>query len=513
MSEFHFLRPEWLWLIVPAVLLLWLMHRRDDPRRPWRGLIAPHLLESLLVHPASRWRIKPVHVVSLTAVLAAIGIAGPTWQREPTPFTEDTAPLVIAIDLSEEMNAIDIQPTRLERAKQKIRDLLNLRRGSRTALLAYAGGAYRILPLTDDPDLLELFLASLSTSLMPSQGRNTVQALHLAQESLAKETAPGTVLFVACGIERAAFPEFRKYSQDSGNQVLMLAVGTSQGGPIGIGGRRVRMDVETLKAFGSDTGAQVTSVTLEDDDVAWIAKRIQSHLIAARDQNANARWKDFGYYLVIPVALIAALWFRKGWTVRWAAAVLPALFLSDAQAADFHFIDLWLTKDQQGRYYFDKGDYTTAAQRFEDPLWRGIAAYRAGHYPDALTAFAMVDSPEGAFWVGNSYAELKKYPDAVAAYDRALKSRPDFSEAVFNRRLVQSLIPKKKDDEEEGEIPPDLKPDEVKFDDKGKKGKEVKMPAMSADPAKMAEIWMRSIEVTPAQFLRQKFLIQERQRK
>ncbi len=95
------------------------------------------------------------------------------------------------------------------------------------------------------------------------------------------------------------------------------------------------MDVEALKAFGSDTGAQVTSVTLEDDDVAWIAKRIQSHLVAARDQNANARWKDFGYYLVIPVALIAALWFRKGWTVRWAAALLPAVFVSDAQAADF----------------------------------------------------------------------------------------------------------------------------------------------------------------------------------
>ena len=63
---------------------------------------------------------------------------------------EDTAPLVIAIDLSQTMDAIDIAPSRLERVKLKVRDLLALRAGARTAIVAYAGSAHIVLPLTDD---------------------------------------------------------------------------------------------------------------------------------------------------------------------------------------------------------------------------------------------------------------------------------------------------------------------------------------------------------------------------
>ena len=194
------------------------------------------------------------------------------------------------------MDATDIQPTRLERGKQKIRDLLALRPGSRTALLAYAGGAYRILPLTDDPDMVELFLGSLSTGLMPKQGRDTVKALELAEQTLAKETARGSILFVGSGIDRAAFDAFRKHAASSRNQVLFLAAGTSRGGTISQTGRapRVsRMDVQALKDFGAETGALVTSVAVNDDDVGWLEKRVQSHLIAARDRDQHARWKDF----------------------------------------------------------------------------------------------------------------------------------------------------------------------------------------------------------------------------
>lgn len=517
-SEFHFLRPQWLWAIVPALLLLWLVRLRDDPRRPWRGVIAPHLLDKLLINPGSHWRIRPVHLIVAALIIGAIGVAGPTWKREPTPFTEDTSPLVIAIDLSEDMDAIDIQPTRLERGKQKIRDLLKLRPGSRTALLAYAGGAYRILPLTDDPDLIELFLSSLSTNLMPKQGRDTVKALQLAQETLSKETAPGSILFVGSGIERGAFTAFKDYTGSTKNQILFLAVGTAAGGPISSGNNRFRtnaaggrlvsrMDVQALKDFESQADALVTSVAINDDDIEWLQRRIQSHLVEAQNKDQHARWQDFGYFLTFPIVLLGALWFRKGWTVRWSTVIFWVILNTNVNA---EFIDLWLTKDQQGRYAFEKGDYKTAAQKFQDPLWKGIAAYHAGDYPEAISSFAMVDSAEGYFHLGNCYAHLKKYADAITAYDEAIKRKPGFPEAIANRALVLSFIPKQKKDDE-GEEAPDLPPDEVKFDDKGKRGKTGKVQVPQWDPSKMADIWMRRIQVTPADFLRQKFLIQEAQ--
>ena len=158
LAEFHFLRPQWLWLAVPAALVVWLFHRREDPERPWRGLVAPHLLPHLLVGGGGRFALRPVHGVAAFLLLCTLAVAGPTWQREPPPFVQDKAPLVVALDLSRTMDAIDVQPSRLERGKQKIRDLVGLREGARTALVAYAGSAHLVLPLTEDRRILETYL-------------------------------------------------------------------------------------------------------------------------------------------------------------------------------------------------------------------------------------------------------------------------------------------------------------------------------------------------------------------
>ena len=194
-ADFHFLRPLWLLTCVPAFLLWLLIRFGASLERRWRRIIAPHLLAHLKVGKEQRWRFRPLHLILLLMILGAIGAAGPTWQREASPFAEDTAPLVIALDLSTSMNAIDIQPTRLERTKQKIRDLVSLRTGSRTALIAYAGSAHTVLPFSDDPSLFETFLSALSTQIMPVDGQDPSKALDLAQEMLSSEPVPARFCF------------------------------------------------------------------------------------------------------------------------------------------------------------------------------------------------------------------------------------------------------------------------------------------------------------------------------
>ena len=199
-SDFHFLRPLWLLNLLLAVLLWATIHYGASSERRWRRIIAPHLLAHLKVGGEQGWRFRPLHLVLMLIVLGSLGAAGPTWEREASPFAEDTAPLVIALDLSDSLNAIDIQPTRLERAKQKIRDLVSLRKGSRTALLVYAGSAHTVLPLSDDPALFETFLSALSSSVMPVAGKDPTKALALAEEILASDDVPGSILFLTDGI-------------------------------------------------------------------------------------------------------------------------------------------------------------------------------------------------------------------------------------------------------------------------------------------------------------------------
>ncbi|MEE8525522.1 MAG: VWA domain-containing protein [Thermoanaerobaculia bacterium] len=327
-EELHFLRPWWLLALLPALLLWLILRRREDANRQWRRVIAPHLLAYLEVGAGDRWRFRPLHLVVSVLVLGTIAAAGPTWEREISPFTEDTAPLVIALDLSTTMNAVDVQPTRLERAKQKVRDLLALRTGARSALIAYAGSAHTVLPLCDDPTVFETFLAALGSDLMPVAGKAPARALALAEELLADETVPGSILFLTDGIAAEQVPAFVDHGQRSDDEVLVLAVGTRDGGPVRQGesgfetdasGRRIMatLDVEGLRTLESEAGVFVAGVTVDEADVGRIQRRVQSHLRAVQQQDETARWKDQGYWLTVPVAFLCLLWFRKGWTVRW----------------------------------------------------------------------------------------------------------------------------------------------------------------------------------------------------
>jgi Ca-activated chloride channel family protein len=298
---------------------------------------------------------------------------------------------------------------------------------------------------------------------------------------------------------------------------MVLAIGTAAGGPVKIGkdefltgaaGGRViaKLDIEGLRKLKSEAGVQVATATLDNSDVRWIVRQAQSHL-QRKEIASEARWNDAGWWLTIPIVIFSALWFRRGWTIRWASVLLlwAALgYHNGAIAAEWRFADIWLTPDQQGRLAYERGDYAAAAERFSDPMWRGSALYRAGRYDDAIDAFARVDSAESYFDQGNALARLGNLPGAVVAYQKALKRNPDFAAAKANLDLVQRLLPPKQKDDDQEAQDPDEKPDQIKFDDKGKKGKQGSVKGGNQN----AEIWMRNIQTTPAQLLRRKFAIE-----
>jgi Ca-activated chloride channel homolog len=177
------------------------------------------------------------------------------------------------------------------------------------------------------------------------------------------------------------------------------------------------------------------------------------------------------------------------------------------------FIGLWLTADQQGRYYFERGDYATASDRFQDPLWKGIAFYRTGNFGAAVEQFARVDTAQGYFNLGDAYAHAGRLELAVASYDEALRRKADYGEAKENRDLLQSLIDsrkkgKKKDDEPPSGQDPHYNADEIKFDEKGKKGKESRVEQAELTADQIQELWMRRLQTTPSDFLRMKFAAQ-----
>jgi Ca-activated chloride channel homolog len=512
-GDFHFLRPWWLLALLLPPLLLWLASRAGDYRDRWRGMIAPHLLDHLVIAPDRHRHMRPAWIIAAVMAFVTLAGAGPTWKREAPPFVSDAASLVIAIDLSSTMDAIDISPSRLERAKLKIDDVLAARQGARTAVIAYAGTAHLVVPLTEDDALIKTYTDALATRIMPKPGKDTAAALSLADTLLKADGGSGTVLLMTDGIEDTAAGNALQI--DSG--VVVLGIGTAEGGLVkladgsfltGTGGSRIvaKLDLDALKDFADANGFPVATLTSDDTDIRWIIRHVSTNFTQQTAKEGD-RWHDAGWWLLFPVALLLAFSFRRGFVMKVAMlcfCLQPAL-PTPADAAEL--ADMWLTPDQQGRRAFEHGEYEKAAAHFKDPMWKGVALYRAGRFQDAIDSLAAVDTAESWFDQANSLFHLGKLDEAVAAYRKALQKRAGWPEATADLAVAQRLLQQQKDEESEQQQDPNEKPDSVQFDDKGKQGK----AGTVAVAEQTSEMWMKNIEVSPTDLMARKFAIELRE--
>ena len=312
---FHLLRPMWLLALVPVAAVMLLVLWRQSPQAQWGGVIAPHLLKNLIVQPGGSRGVRPVYLVGAGMALGIIALSGPTWRRELPPFVEDKAPLMIALAVGSSMGQTDVAPSRLERGKQKIRDLLTARAGARTGLIAYAGTAHLVMPLTDDRAVIEPFLAALAPGLMPTGGNNAIGAVTLAAQSLATEPVAGTILIVADDLGNADEAALRQAA--GRNNLLMLSVTPSQ----------------SAEGGASSLRSNVVRVSVDASDIRSLERRIETRFQAAQGETFGAQWLDEGYWLLLPVALLSMLWFRRGTTVAWALALFVSCQAHPAKRA------------------------------------------------------------------------------------------------------------------------------------------------------------------------------------
>ena len=146
LSQFHFLRPEWLWLLLPLVLLLGVLWRRSRAGSGWSQVISADLLPHLMEQRLTRRQKLPLAALALGWLAATLALAGPSWEKLPQPVQKKQDALVILLDLSLSVLARDIQPSRLERSRLKLLDLLAQRSEGVTALVAWAGDAHVVSP-------------------------------------------------------------------------------------------------------------------------------------------------------------------------------------------------------------------------------------------------------------------------------------------------------------------------------------------------------------------------------
>lgn len=467
---FHFLRPQWFLALFPLALLLWLLFFRKQGSRGWEAVCDEQLLPHILIRKPGRARRASLALTALAGLLAVAALAGPAWEKLPQPvFTAGDA-LVIALDLTRSMDAGDVSPSRLERARFKIRDLMEKRSEGQTALLVYAGEAFVVTPLTDDVETIKSQLNALEPGILPALGNRPDKAVHLSMNLLRQAgMRQGHLLLLTDEAEVEAAEESVGSLRDAGYRLSVLGVGTSHGVPVplpdggflkGRNGEIVIpvLDEKPLRQLAALGGGRYVRLTKDDSDVALLTDYFSGPSYGdeqlATELEADV-WREQGPWLVLCLLPLAALLFRRG--------VLALLLATGPVAVDaFDWDSLWLRNDQQGRRAMEAQNYEQAAELFEAPAWKSSAQYRAGNYQGALEALEGLNDVESHYNRGNSLARLGRYPEALAAYDRALTEAPEHADAQFNKELVERELERQQAQQQQQRGQQDQKQEENK---------------------------------------------------
>lgn len=448
-ADFHFLRPWWLLALLPAALLLAALVRRSLGGGHWSEVCDAELLPFILQDHQPRQR-RSRHIGAALAVTTTIvALAGPAWQRLPGPAFRNDAALVIALDLSKSMDAADIKPSRLGKARYKIADLLKQRKDGQTALLVYGGDSFTVTPLTSDTGTIDSQLPALTTDIMPSPGSDAGNAVQRAADLLRQAgLVQGHILLVADGVDADLPDQIGSILGDY--RLSVLAMGTPEGAPIQMGGGGfvkdaagaivlAKLDEASLADLAQQGRGIYQAVTADDADIDRLGRLFNTAEADPQNQDSNLllqQWDDVGPWLVLLVLPWAALRFRRGLLMWGLLCLLP--LPRNSQALDWQ--SLWQTPNQRAQQAFNQQQYQQAAEQFDNEDWRAAAQYRAGQYQQAAETLKDSKTANGYYNRGNALARAGQLQEALQAYQQALQLDPNHQDAKYNKDLVEKKL-------------------------------------------------------------------------
>ncbi|HNP37910.1 MAG TPA: VWA domain-containing protein, partial [Woeseiaceae bacterium] len=425
----------------------------------WAQVVDPALAPFVLSgaqsgHKDSRWLL-----LGLVGVLGIVALAGPAFERIEQPVFRSEQSLVVALDLSRSMDAEDIAPSRLTRARLKILDLLGRRASGQTALLVYSANAFTVTPLTTDNDTIAALVNSLSTEIMPSRGSYPVAAISKGLQLLEQASASnGEVLLITDGGSSPAAERAARGLADAGYTLSVLGVGTKQGAPIprATGGFVTdqsgqmavpKLEESSLRALAAAGGGRYATLTADDRDLDYLLSGEVSVRGASKEKQSTDQWREEGPWILLFLLPLAAMAFRRGWALLMVLAVLPMTRPAQASLWD----DLWQNKNQQAEQLLEAGEASRAADLFQDDQWRAVSRYRAGDYATSAAEFAEREDARSLYNLGNALAMQGNLETAIDAYEQALEQEPDNEDAIYNRDLLTEALKKQQEQQQQGD--------------------------------------------------------------
>lgn len=297
----HFIRPLWLLTFVPVICyLVWIIYSSRQ-NNPWRAICDPHLLPTLLQQSPSTSRRIFYTTLFLFSSIAIFALAGPAWKQTKLPVYRDINSVMLILDLSSAMQATDLKPDRLSRAKFKIRDLINLSQNSQMGLVVFSGEAFIASPLSQDANTLTAMLDELHPQMMPISGSDIGQALTQALTLVTQtEIHHNNMILITASEPSANSWVAAKAIREAGNHLHILAMLEQS--------QATQSTITALQQLAKIGGGSFYLFTQDATDIQNILRN-NNAMQAIKDQNVEDThlWQDAGPWfclLLLPLALL-----------------------------------------------------------------------------------------------------------------------------------------------------------------------------------------------------------------
>lgn len=466
-----FAAPMWLWglVLVPLVAGVLFVRGRvhlNKLRRLYAGDALSHVLPASV---RTRRTIRDV-LRTFALVFGVLALAGPRCDKQIELVDARGVDLVLVVDLSRSMDAMDVQPSRLEQVRREVADLLEEIEGDRVGLVTFAGAAFPRMPLSEDTALLSILMEEMSTKDFQSQGSALHEALMMGAQMLGSDESAvnGRAMIVFSDGEMhdpVRVLEAARTVREDGHRVFTVGVGESPAPiPLGQGlwqydraGRQVLSNPspEFLRELAKIGGGAFTKSEPSNADMSRLYHQEIRTLLNARVRQSKPRitWKEMWPY---PMGFAVICFLLGGWIGegRRGALAVMVLFLSfvglavpaPAEAASVAEADAMYRSGK-----FQEAARTLSELAREHPgdvdvLRRlGSARYRAGDYEGAYRAWREAsergrDGVESDFELGNAAARSGKLDAALRHYDEALRQDETHPGAKANRAWVEEEI-------------------------------------------------------------------------
>ena len=310
------------WCLVPLIFfMVWGMRKKQQLILKFCG----NPLLSKLVHPGveKRHRSKTIYVV-LAILFLLLALTRPRWGYQWEDLHQRGVDVIVALDVSSSMLAEDIKPNRLERAKRKISDLLDMMEGDRIGLVAFAGTSFVQCPLTLDYGAARIFLSAIDTQLIPTQGTAIGNAIKSSVKAFrTQEKKSKALILITDGEDQTGKAlSSAKSAGDQGVKIYTIGIGGDIGAPLpnpsGAGGFRKneqgqvilsKLDETTLQEIALKTGGSYVRSVTGDIDLKTIYKdQIKKH-IEKKELKSERRkiWQErFQWFIFISLIFLVA---------------------------------------------------------------------------------------------------------------------------------------------------------------------------------------------------------------